>query len=82
MLALLSSVYSIPDHLVDNSDLICDMYMHVIAIYMYVKFFAYMAYICNLEAIFVSGICMPMIHEVDVVVSCALAHVHQCWVYI
>ena len=60
------SVGSLPDHMVDSSEIIFGAYIDIHLLYMSIK---YMAHACNLVGIFVSGAC-----EVDVAVGCLLPY--------
>ena len=59
-------VYCTSGHNVETSDLIRRTHMHKRPRYTPVKCVAYMAYICNLVSIFVSGTYMAVTCEVDI----------------
>ena len=63
-------VYSAPGHEVDATDFIYGTYMHIHLSYMAIR---YIDYMYRLMDKFVSGTCMPVTYEVDVVVG--------CWIY-
>ena len=75
-------VYNAPGNMSAASDFIHDVYMYIYFLYMPVKYFAYLAYICNLGAIFVS--CRYMSIWCEVYIAgwiCFSTFVHQYWAY-
>ena len=59
----LLSVYSASGHMVGASDFICYIYLHIHPSDMFTE---YMAYVCNMDGILVSGTCMAITYEVGV----------------